>query len=138
MRAKKLIVTIKEQNQYFILIGIFIATLFFIIPRIGLAALGDCPPGYEWQRMSGVGCVQINCNDIANAHYSYTGACICGSSGSIAENPKDPNKECYYPRDHKSCPGCIYACVHLDEDCPEITQAEPKPKQEPSPEKEEE
>lgn len=83
------------------------------------AAIDDCASGYKFDRMSGVGCVQANCNDIKNAHYSYEGHCICGSSGSINENPKDPNKECAYSNENKACPGCVYACVHLDEKCSE-------------------
>ncbi|MBI5037871.1 MAG: hypothetical protein HZC01_04180 [Candidatus Kerfeldbacteria bacterium] len=83
--------------------------------------IGDCPAGYEFQPSSGVGCVQINCNDVENGHWSYTSACICGSAGSIYEDPTDPNKGCYYDRDYAACPGCLYACVHTDEACPDET-----------------
>ena len=62
----------------------------------------------------------MNCNDIPDAHHSYVLDCVCGSSGAMEENPEDPNKECSYPSDYASCPGCVYACVHLDEDCPEL------------------
>ena len=37
----------------------------------------QCPAGYHWDRLSGVGCVQTNCFDVANAYWSYTGQCIC-------------------------------------------------------------
>jgi len=77
----------------------------------------DCPTGYVWSRRS-ISCIQENCNEIPDAHYSYVLDCICGSSGSINEKPTDPNKECSYPHDYASCPGCTYACVHLDEPCP--------------------
>jgi len=81
----------------------------------------QCDPGYHFERMSGVGCVQTDCKEgkIPNAHPSYTGQCVCGSSGSINENPDDPNKECMYPLDCGPCPGCVYACVGIDEECPE-------------------
>lgn len=69
--------------------------------------------------MSGVGCVQIDCADYAHAHYSYTSACICGSAGSINENPADPNTGCYHSSDYTACPGCLYACIHADEECPQ-------------------
>lgn len=85
----------------------------------GIAYAQDCPNGYVWDRMSGVGCKQENCNDIEHAHWSSVGYCVCGSSGSINENPEDPNKECAYGQDYKACPGCVYACVGLDEDCPD-------------------
>lgn len=78
-----------------------------------------CKPGYEWNKKVG-DCIQTNCNDVPDAHHSYTLDCVCGSSGAMEENPKDPNKECSYPSDYSSCPGCVYACVHLDEDCPEL------------------
>jgi hypothetical protein len=79
-----------------------------------------CLPGYVFQPRSGVGCVQEDCNSYEYAHWSYEGYCVCGSSGSISENPKDPNKECGYPPTYRSCPGCVYACVHFDEECPEV------------------
>ena len=93
---------------------IFILFILFI----GLVNAQDCKPGYEWQRMSGVGCVQSDCKSITNAHYSYTKDCICGSAGSINENPNDPNKACSRSWEYESCPGCLYACVHADEPCP--------------------
>ncbi len=83
------------------------------------AAIDDCAPGYEFQASSGVGCVQINCASVPDAHYSYTSRCICGSAGSINEDPTDPNKGCYQTNDYASCPGCLYACVHTDEECPD-------------------
>lgn len=87
------------------------------------AAIEDCPTGYEFQPSSGVGCVQINCGLVPDAHYSYTSRCICGSAGSVNENPADPNKACYYGNDYSACPGCLFACVHIDEDCPDDTPA---------------
>ncbi|MBD3281385.1 hypothetical protein GF391_01435 [Candidatus Uhrbacteria bacterium] len=95
-----------------------ILAFIFIIGPAAHADITDCKNGYKFNPRSGVGCQQINCNDIEHAHYSYTGACICGSSGSIHEKPTDPNKECSYPLDHGSCPGCIYACVGFDDPCP--------------------
>lgn len=82
----------------------------------------QCPPGYHFERMSGVGCVQTNCKEgkIPSAHLSYTGQCICGSAGSIAENPSDPNKACRLPASCAPCPGCVYACVKTNEECPPI------------------
>ncbi|MDZ7798790.1 MAG: hypothetical protein U5L76_04215 [Patescibacteria group bacterium] len=94
-----------------------IICLFLLIP-LAAHSTDDCENGYEYQRMSGVGCVQINCNDIPNAHYSYTKDCICGSSGSIHEDPSDPNTECYRKPTYKACPSCLYACVHAGEECP--------------------
>jgi hypothetical protein len=79
----------------------------------------DCPSGYFFQRLSGVGCMQINCPSVHDAsHFSSTGRCICGSAGSIAYNPDDPNKVCAFPGSYESCPGCVYSCVHSSEKCP--------------------
>lgn len=77
-----------------------------------------CPAGYEFCPQCGVDCRQKNCNDIASAHWSYTGDCVCGSAGSMNENPKDPNKACRYGANNQSCPNCVYQCVHTNEDCP--------------------
>ena len=102
--------------------------LIFSSVSIASAAINDCKNGYKFNPRSGVGCQQINCNDIPDAHYSYTGNCICGSSGSINEKKTDPNKECYHPSDYESCPSCLYSCVHLDEQCPdEITNSNTVP-----------
>lgn len=78
---------------------------------------GKCPSGYVYRPSWGVDCVQVNCTSVANAHYSSTGHCICGSAGSIAENPKDPNKICMFSQSYSSCPSCVYACIHLEEEC---------------------
>lgn len=81
------------------------------------AAQRECAPGWSWSRRV-VACVQTNCNSVQHAHYGYAGDCVCGSSGSIRENPNDPNIECSHPRDHATCPGCVYACVHRGQQCP--------------------
>lgn len=77
-----------------------------------------CPAGYAYRPSWGKDCIQVNCPNVQDAHWDSTGGCVCGSSGSIAENPEDPNKECAFPREYSSCPSCIYACVHFEEDCP--------------------
>jgi hypothetical protein len=80
----------------------------------------ECPNGYVYKPHYGVDCVQIDCEkgSIANAHLGSTGHCVCGSSGSMFENPEDPNKECAYDSSYKTCPSCVYSCVHFEEDCP--------------------
>ncbi|XOU94699.1 MAG: hypothetical protein ACNFW9_01390 [Candidatus Kerfeldbacteria bacterium] len=92
-----------------------------LFPIIALAFGADeCENGYVWEPKSGVGCVQEDCNIIPNAHYSYVQDCVCGSSGSMYEDPLDSNTECYYPFDYESCPSCVYACVGADEECPAL------------------
>ncbi|MFH0829366.1 MAG: hypothetical protein V1907_04280 [Candidatus Kerfeldbacteria bacterium] len=83
-----------------------------------------CKPGYTFSPQSGISCIQANCtpDKIPNAHWSYEGYCVCGSSGSIAENVNDPNQECSYPSDYATCPGCVYACVGLKDACPSPAQ----------------
>jgi hypothetical protein len=76
-----------------------------------------CKPGWVFNKRFS-SCVQENCDKIPDAHYSYEGYCVCGSSGSIEENLKDPNQECKYKPEYTTCSGCVYACVHLEEDCP--------------------
>jgi len=106
----------QKITVFLLFVGFFVVLLFG--NQQASAGPDDCKPGYEWKPRSGVGCVQKNCNDISDAHWGYTQNCVCGSSGSIHEKDTDPNKECVYPANHKSCPGCVYACVHHDEDCP--------------------
>ena len=77
-----------------------------------------CLPGYEPCPRCGITCIQTGCAEIESGHLDYTGHCLCGSSGSINENPEDPNHECYYPATYRSCPGCLYACVHFEDECP--------------------
>jgi hypothetical protein len=111
-----------------LLMAAFGAAFFFVsFPVRG--AIDDCPAGYRFDPRSGVGCVQTDCASVPFAHYSYEGYCVCGSSGSINENLNDPNKECGYPSDRAGCPHCLYACVHLNEDCPslETVEAEAEP-----------
>ncbi len=97
----------------------FLSILFVVfVPHRAESALGDCPAGYFFDRNSGVGCKQTNCNEIENAHWSYEGRCVCGSSGSENEKLDDPNKECFLPHADTSCPDCIVKCVHFNEKCP--------------------
>lgn len=91
---------------------------FVVSVPIAKGGITDCKSGYEFRASSGVGCVQINCASFQDAHYSYTSQCICGSAGSINEDPTDPNKACYHTNNYTSCPGCLYACVHINEECP--------------------
>jgi hypothetical protein len=76
-----------------------------------------CPPGFEWQRMSGVGCVQSNCTEVGG-RYTYTVDCQCAEG----------QKACYTPVDYSDfdqtncsiwCPGSqLVACVEQDALCP--------------------
>ena len=78
----------------------------------------ECPPGFFWRRMSGVGCMQEGCLDIPDAKYNAVGACIC----------VEGYKACYEPIDYASfdsdrcqafCPvSTLMACVPPDAACP--------------------
>ena len=109
--------------------------ILFCEPQLALAQT-QCPPGFVWQRMSGVGCVQENCPSIANARYSYTSTCICN----------DGYKGCYEPVDYAGfdkqlcgpfCPySTLVACVDSASACPGEEPApgapvEPEPTEEP-------
>ncbi len=107
-----------SRKRIFIFV-LFLGILFLLPANLKARGPEECGQGYEWQPLSGVGCVQSDCNDIPDAHWSYTSQCVCGSSGSDYENLSDPNKECSRPADYKACPSCVYACVHLDEPCPD-------------------
>ncbi len=89
----------------------------------------ECPPDFTWQRMSGVGCVQEDCNNRPHAHWSYTRACICAANDNIDDPEEDKySKACRRPVDYESfdrkkcgnfCPGSyLIKCVLPDEPCP--------------------
>ncbi len=118
MGSKPLKLRLPSSSFLFFIAAFYAVFLILASGENARSAFGDCAPGYRFDPRSGVGCVQENCASVPSAHYSYEGYCVCGSSGSIAENPKDPNLECAYPADHAGCPGCVFACVHLDEKCP--------------------
>ena len=102
-----------------LLVGLLLALTFvpYLIQQ-ARAQGPECPPGFFWRRMSGVGCMQEGCLDIANAKYSYTGACIC----------VEGYKGCYEPVDYTAfdgskcgpfCPNStLVACVEPDAPCP--------------------
>ena len=88
----------------------------------------ECPQDFEWQRMSGVGCVQKleNCEG-AKGSWSYTQACICRDK-----------KGCFEPVDYEKfdktlcgnfCPySKLIACVDPGTPCPnEKSQASTVP-----------
>ncbi len=78
-----------------------------------------CLPGYSFDRLSGTGCVQTNCYDINDAHNDSLGHCICGTTGSVAYDPKAKNQACKYDDKYATCPGCVYKCDYEDGDCVE-------------------
>ena len=106
-------------------------TLLFcvlIIASVSIKAV-ECPLGFEWQRMSGVGCVQSDCNSRPHAHWSYTRDCICSSMDNIDDPEEDRySKACYIPVDYESfdkekcgnfCPGSyLDKCILPTELCP--------------------
>ena len=53
------------MNRKLIKIGIIF--LFLILPGVVNAGAVECPPGFNWVRMSGVGCVQEDTLSIAHA-----------------------------------------------------------------------
>lgn len=93
-----------------------------------------CPPGFEWQRMSGVGCVQTDCAEMGG-RYSYTVACICNDGFKTCSEPVDySNFDAEFCGIH--CPGWrLTACVDPEALCPgEEPIVQDPPTQEPPPE----
>lgn len=95
----------------------------------GSVAAVECPPGFAFHRMSGVGCVQEDCNDRPHAHWSYVKACICAAHDNIDDPEEDKySKACTAPVDYESfdrekcgihCPGSILTkCILPTELCP--------------------
>lgn len=97
------------------------AAISFLLFASASAQAIECPPGFEWRRMSGVGCVQKDCVSVGGS-YGYTSNCFCRDKRS-----------CYEPVDYeffdggKCHPNCPYSrlvgCVEPGEKCPhEIMQ----------------
>ena len=106
--------------------GLFASGIFLLLFSTATLAV-ECPSGFIWDRMSGPGCIQADCDSksILHAHYSYTKDCICGTDDCIG----DPLcVECYEPVDYTGfdkktcgifCPGIrLYTCVKAGERCP--------------------
>ena len=79
----------------------------------------ECPPGFHWDRLSGVGCVQTTCLDLSSAKYTYTSSCSC----------VEGYKGCYEPVDSSGiacipfCPTSkLIACIAPDAACPGVDQ----------------
>lgn len=107
-----------KRNQFFFLGTMLSLFLFAMLSASAAHAQTTCPTGFEWQRMSGVGCVQSNCMEISNAKYSYTKSCICQDGYKPCNEPVD-----YTGFDQSLCgPNCPYsslvACVPPDATCP--------------------
>jgi len=85
----------------------------------------QCPPGFEWERMSGVGCVQADCAEIAHAHYSYTRSCICNEGYRACHELVDTSGvNC-----GRNCPNSrLIACIDPEGTCP---GEEPAPRPQP-------
>lgn len=79
------------------------------------ADANGCRPGYYWSDSSALGCKQSNCSEVPGAQYSGAGHCVCGS---LNENSDDQSKECLRQANYSSCPGCVYACVGVNDECP--------------------
>ncbi len=92
--------------------------LFLCLTRPVAAQGPQCPPGFVWQRLSGVGCVQGDCLQIPNAHLSYEGHCICNEGYVGCYEPVD-----YAQFDGNKCkPFCpasrLVQCVPKGSLCP--------------------
>ncbi|MBD3261497.1 MAG: hypothetical protein GF334_07415 [Candidatus Altiarchaeales archaeon] len=113
--------------------GIVFCLVLVLLSTIVCAV--ECPPGFSWRRMSGVGCVQSDCNDIPHAHWSYTSACICASMDNIDDPDEDMySKMCTEPVDYEGfdrekcsrfCPGSkVISCILPTEKCPDEVKEE--------------
>ncbi|MCB8962313.1 MAG: hypothetical protein H6651_18525 [Ardenticatenales bacterium] len=98
-----------------LLTSLLVGLVLLLSPQTIKAQEPECPDGFHWERLSGVGCVQTDCMDIANAHYSYTKSCICN----------DGFQACYEPIDvtgincGPNCPfSILVACVPPESTCP--------------------
>lgn len=75
----------------------------------------ECPTGFYWDRLSGVGCIQENCLTIPNAKLSYTGSCICLEGYQPCTIPVDSTGVTCEP----FCPAAeLVTCVQPDTACP--------------------
>jgi hypothetical protein len=110
---KRLGLRISLPTLTIVLVTSFLAA--YAVRPAGAQEGPECPGGFFWRADSGVGCMQEGCLEIANAKYSYTGACIC----------MDGYKACYEPVDAAGvecgpfCPvSRLTTCVTPDAACP--------------------
>lgn len=111
--------------KFYLAVSCALATSF----GLSLSSTGQsqsrCPPGFDFQPNSGVGCVQANCFDIG--YLDYTGHCTCpeGKTGCFEE----VNYEAF---DINVCfPFCPYStlisCIDAGGKCPQQKAANPPP-----------
>jgi hypothetical protein len=89
----------------------------FLVLASTVSAVPECPPGFEWRPMSGVGCVQMDCFDMGGV-WSYTQACICIEGYTPCMEDVDYTS---FDRERctKNCPAKrLIACVITGSLCP--------------------
>ena len=85
-----------------------------------------CPPGFHFEPMSGVGCVQDKCPTSGNMHYGSTQRCICNDGYYGCGKPIDPGFDTTLCGPH--CPiGELVACVTSPNQCPAGTTPDSDP-----------
>lgn len=125
-------VNLTSLDQPFLTRRLFALLFLSALLCLGLGASGravaqepECPPGFKWVRMSGVGCVQEDCLDIPNAKLSYTSSCICLDGYKGCSELVD-----YTGFDREKCgPHCpngrLIACIDPEATCPNEEPAPP-------------
>ena len=95
--------------------------LFFVLLILGVvnASAVECPPGFKWVRMSGIGCVQEDCLEIEHAKLSPTSECICIEGYKGCYEPPFDHSEFDRNKCGPHCPRVrLVACVKSGEPCP--------------------
>jgi len=107
-----------HRALYMVTLVLLAAAAWLLISVEPAQAQVECPPGFHFDRLSGVGCVQDDCGSIPQSHFDYTGHCVCneGYSGCF-----EPINEPGY--DTASCfPFCptsrLITCVSYLSTCP--------------------
>jgi hypothetical protein len=97
---------------------VFFLFLILILSSLPASARTDgpeCPPGFHFERLSGVGCVQTNCLSVPNAKYNAGQRCICADNHHACSVPVDSSGLDCGP----FCPPVLLvACVPADQPCP--------------------
>ena len=102
---------------YLLLTALALAGISLFSHTISVQAQVPCPPGFHFEPMSGVGCVQDKCPTSGNMHYSSTQRCICNDGYYGCTKPIDPGFDMTLCGPH--CPqNELVACVASPKECP--------------------
>ena len=113
-----------RTKQLLLLVWPILIFLIAILVMEASAQEPQCPSGFFWRRMSGVGCMQEDCVDVGG-YYNSIGSCTCPDGMAACTEPVDYsgfNADLCKP----FCPGAkVISCVETPDACPSQNETTP-------------